>query len=109
MIVTDSNVQAALEYLSVDPHPLALARKDVVDAENKAKQDFARAFLGASGSVDARKASAELDGNYVATKANEAQAILELERHRARTKAAEMLLEIWRSENANARAAERIR
>lgn len=109
MIVTDEKVEIALSYLNMDPHPLALARKDVTDAETKAKQAYARAYLGADGSVEARKATAETSADYAAAKREEANAALEFERHRARVKGAEMMIEIWRSENANARAAERIR
>ncbi len=109
MIVSDNNVQTALEYLAIDPHPMALARKDVVDAENKAKQVYCRAFLAADGSVAAKDATATIDAEHVSAKADEAQAILELERHKARTKAAEMLLAIFQTESANARAAERVR
>ena len=109
MIVSENNIQTALEYLAIDPHPVALAHKYVTDAENKRKETMARIFLEAEGSVEARKATAEADTECVAAKAEEADAILELERHRARSRAAEMLIEVWRSENANARAAERIR
>ena len=109
MIVSDKNITDALAYLADDPHPLALARKDVTDAENKAKQIYARCFVSAVGSVEARKASAEVSPEYIAAKAEEAEAIKELERHKSRARAAEMLIEVWRSENANARAAERVR
>lgn len=109
MIVSDKNVQTALEYLAQDPHPAALARKDVTDAENKRKECLARAFMDADGSVESRKASAEIDPDVIAAKAEESQAIFDLERHRARTRAAEMLLEIFRTEAANVRAAERVR
>jgi hypothetical protein len=109
MIVSDKNISDALAYLAIDPHPYALARKDVVDAENECKRTFAQAFLDADGSVDARKATAELSTKYQTAKANEEEAILSLERHKARARAAEMLIEVWRSENANVRAAERIR
>lgn len=109
MIATDDRVELALSYLSMDPHPLAIARKDVTDAETKVRQTFARAFMAADGSVEARKATAEVSPDHVAAKAEESAAAFDLERHRARVKGAEMLIEIWRSENANARAAERIR
>ena len=109
MIVSDKNVSDALAYLAIDPHPVALARKDCTDAENRCKQIYARTYLTASGSIDARKATAEIDDDYVQAKADEASDILELERHKARVRAAEMLLEIWRSEQANTRAAEKIR
>lgn len=109
MIVTEKNVSDALAYLADDPHPLALARKDVTDGENKSKRLYARAFMDAQGSVEARKASAETDPEYSTAKDDEAEAIFRLERHKARTKAAEMLIEVWRTENANIRAAERVR
>lgn len=109
MIVDEEKVALSLDYLNIAPHPLALARKDVVDSENKARRVYARAFLSAEGSVEARKAKAELAEAYKEAKAEEAQAILELETHRARVKGAELLLEIFRTEAANVRAAERIR
>ncbi len=109
MIVTENNVSTALTYLSDDPHPLALARKDVADAENKSKQVYCRAFLSAEGSVAAKEATATVDPEYIAAKAEETQTILELERHKARSRAAEMLIECWRTEQSNIRAAERIR
>jgi hypothetical protein len=109
MIVTEKNVSTALEYLAIDPHPYALARKHVTDAENKRKEAFARAFISSVGTEFARKAAAEIDSHCMVAKAEEGETHMELERHRARTKAAEMLIEVWRTENANIRAAERIR
>jgi len=109
MIVSENNVHDALVYLSDDPHPIARARHALTNCINDSKRIYAEIFLGSEGSVDARKAEAETSTSYQKAKAHEADAELELERHRARIKAAEMLLEIWRTENANARAAERIR
>lgn len=109
MIVTDNNIHDALEYLAIDPHPLALARKDLTDAESRAKRAFAEAFLNAVGSVEERKQKAELDKRYIAAKDEEAKEVLAVERHRRRLAAAEMLIEVWRSENANARASEKVR
>lgn len=109
MIVSDQNVSDALTYLADNPHPIAVARKAVTDAENASKRAFAEAFLSADGAVEARRAKAETSDEYQEAKANESAAILDLETHKARCRAAEMLIEIWRSENANARAAERVR
>lgn len=109
MIVSDKNVSDALAYLAIDPHPVALALKDVTDAENLRKERMAEIYLKADGSIDARKAAAEINPFCIEAKNAEAESIMELERHRARSRAADMLLEIWRTENANARAAERIR
>lgn len=109
MIVSERNVSDALAYLADNPHPIARALKAKTDAENAAKRAYAEAFLAAEGSVEARRAKAELDGEYRKVKDTEAAAILDLETHKSRIRAADMLLEIWRTENANARAAERIR
>jgi hypothetical protein len=108
-IVSETNVHDALAYLAIDPHPLALARKDVTDAENLAKECFAFALIDAEGSVAVREATATTDRAVMSAKARESEAILDLERHKARVKAAEMLIEVWRTENANIRAAERVR
>jgi len=109
LIVSEKNVSDALSYLADDPHPIALARHALTMAENHSREAYANCFLRAVGSVEARKATAEVDEDYVTVKAEEAEAVKEYERHRSRVKAAEMLLEIWRSEQANVRAAERIR
>lgn len=108
-IVSEKNISDALAYLAIDPHPLALARKYVVDAENAAKGIYASMFLKSSGTVKERESEAECAHAYVAAKVDEAEAILDLERHKSRARAAEMLIEVWRSENANVRAAERVR
>lgn len=109
MIVADDTVSKALAYLSEDPHPVALARKDVTDAENTAKASFAELYLKTGGLAKERESWVLCDPEYRKWKSAESDAILELERHKARARAAEMIIEVWRSENANARAAERVR
>ena len=110
MIVTEQAVSDALGYLAADPHPVALARKDLTDAENKRERIFAEIFRAANGgSIKDRETWVEISPQYQEAKAEESEAQFEYERHRARIRSAEMLLEIWRTENANARAAERVR
>lgn len=110
MAVSDQNVTDALTYLAADPHPLAVARFNLTVAENKAAETYAKLFLESGEKTnDARKADVECHPFYVNAKQAEADCVLELERHKSRTKAADMLLEVWRTENANARAAERVR
>jgi len=109
MIVTDKNVSDALAYLAIDPHPIALARKDVTDAENARKECYAKAFLAADGNIEERRCAAEIDAEHKAAKATESGDIMELERHRARARAADMLIECWRTEQSNIRAAEKVR
>lgn len=110
MAVSEKNVSDALTYLADDPHPLAIAQFELAKAEAATKNAYARAFLESKeATVDARKADAECHDDHVRARAKEAEAILECERHKRRVRAAESLLDIWRTENANARAAERIR
>ncbi len=110
MIVTDDNVHEALKYLALDPHPIALARKDVTDAETNTKTVYSRLFLASQeGSDKRREADALQNPDYLAAKANENAAIFDLERHRSRKNAGEMLISVWQSEGANARAAEKVR
>ena len=110
MAVSEKNVSDALSYLAADPHPLAVARYNVTVAENKARETYARLFLGSNaGTNDAKRASAECNSEYVEAKQAEADAVLEMERHKSRTKAAEMIIEMYRTEAATARAAERVR
>ena len=109
MIVSENNVQTALTFLADDPHPLAVAQYNLAKAENYRKECFARAFVDADGGAELRKATAEIAEEYMKAKATEAEAIYELERVKSRKNAAENLIEVWRTENANARAAERVR
>jgi septin family protein len=109
MAVSEKNVSDALTYLADDPHPVAVARYKLTMAENDARLQFAVAMLDAEGSVAVKEATATCAEAVIAARQAEADAVLEYERHRSRVKAADMLLEVWRTENANARAAERVR
>ncbi len=109
MIVSDKNVSDALIYLADDPHPIAKARKELTDAENEEKRIFAEVYAEQAGSVKDKETATDRDPRVVLSRENISAAIFGLERHKARIRAAEMILEIWRTENANARAAERIR
>lgn len=110
MVVSEKNISDALTYLADDPHPIARARYELTLAENSARETYARLFLQSDGpNVKTRECQTESHKDYALAKSNEADAVLDYERHRSRVKAAEMLLEIWRTENANARAAERVR
>lgn len=109
MIVSEKNISDALIYLADDPHPVAGAKFRLTMAENLAREAYAHAFINAEGPVKERECLAETSEHVIKSRRDEADALLEYERHRSRVKAAEMLLEIWRTENANARAAERIR
>ncbi len=110
MIVSEDNVSKALTYLAHDPHPLAEARFKLTQAENKRRETWAELFLSSNQqTVEAKKASVEKHPQYLEACGYEAQCSFEVERHKSRSNAAAMLVEVWRTENANARAAERVR
>lgn len=109
MIVKDSHVEAALNYLNAQPHPLAVARYNVTVTETAAKAAYARAFLEATGTVKERECAAEVSDEYQAAKAAEADAVMEFEDQRTKQKRADALIEVWRSEQANTRSAEKVR
>lgn len=108
-IVSDDTVSKALQYLAEDPHPVANARHDLTAARNAKELQFAKLYATATGTVRDKECQIENDALYIVHKTDEAAAEWELERHKARIRAAEMIIEVWRSENANARAAEKIR
>jgi len=108
-IVSDKNVQDALIYLADDPHPIAIARKELTDAENEKERIYAEVYSEKTGSVRDKETASDGDPRIVRAREAVRDAQFGLERHKARIRAAEMILEIWRSENANARAAERVR
>ena len=110
MIVTEDNVSKALSYLAHDPHPLAEARFKLTMAENKTRETYSELFLSSNQTtVDAKKASVECHPEYKRVLEAEAEAIFDVERHKSRSGAAATLIEVWRTENANVRAAERVR
>lgn len=109
MIIDDDKISAALDYLNEFPHPAARARKELRMAEITRDKTFATLFLKHQGSVKERESSATIDPQYIAVCKAAADAEEWVERERARVKAAEMIIEVWRSEQANARTAERVR
>ena len=110
MIVSDETVSKALAYLADDPHPIALAQKELTDAENEKDRIYAEAYAAANqGSIRDREMACERRAEVIAARQRIAVALAELGRHKARVKAADMIIEVWRSEQANVRAAERVR
>jgi hypothetical protein len=109
MIVSEDTVSKGLAYLAEDPHPLAVARYELTMAENRREELWAKLYLTTEGTVNERESRVEIDQQYQQAKIEEAEASKQLERHRSRTEAAKMIIEIFRTESANARAAEQVR
>ena len=109
MIVSEDQVETALEYLGIDPHPLSLAWKDLTDAENEKDRVYAEIYKKQEGSIKDREMACERSEEVVRSRMAISMSKCALERARARIKWAEMIIEIFRTEAATARIAERIR
>lgn len=109
MIVSDDTVSKALAYLSEDPHPLANAQKAELFAEKKKNEVFAQIYLAAEGTAKERESVVLVNSVYKGALDAEIEAQAEVSRHKRRTDAAEKIISVWQTENANARAAERVR
>ncbi len=109
MIIDDEKISTALEYLNEYPHPGAIARKQLRTAEISRDKLFASLFLKTTGNVKERECQVTVEPEYTAACKTVIEFESAVERERARVKGAEMLIEVWRSEQANTRAAERVR
>jgi hypothetical protein len=109
MIVSDDTVSKALQYLSEDPHPLANAEKAVLFAEKDKNETFAELYLETKGTVKERESQVIIEPAFQAALTTEIEAQAERKRHKQRSEAAEKIIDIWRTQNANVRAAERLR
>lgn len=108
--ITEDMVSDALEYLGQEPHPIAVAKGELTRAENERKAVRARMMLIANGkTVSEREATAEASDQYAQAIEREAKASEAHEGARAKIAWANAAIECWRTQNANIRAAERIR
>ncbi len=109
-LVPDSAVQSALEYLACEPHPVAIAKGELVRAENLRKKTRSLGFINSNKkTVAEREADSETTAAYEAACNQEAAAVEKYETERARVTWATTITELWRSVQANSRAAERVR
>lgn len=109
-LVTDDMVSAALEYLSRSTVDSAKAKADRVMAEHNRKRVKAQLMLNSGNSTAAmREAEAEASEAYREACEAERDAVERDEYHRAARIKADAIISAWQTENANNRAAERVR
>ena len=110
MIIKDEQVEAALAYLNASPSPIGVAKFKLTKAENEKELRYATLFLAAPGKSDkAREAFVKSSEAYSTARTAYAEAVGSYENERAKVRGAEMVIECWRTSNANQRAAERVR
>jgi hypothetical protein len=109
-LVSDDMVSAALTYLSTSTVDSAKAKADRVMAEHHRKRVRARLILDSDHTTSAmREADAEASDAYGEACLAERDAVFADEYHRAARIKADAIIESWRTQNANIRAAEKIR
>lgn len=108
-LVTETMMQAALDYLATSAHEAAAAKAERVRAEHGVKQAKARAFMQAEGPVAQRDAEAIASDEYATAVEREAKAVEQDEWHRNQRTKADAIISAWQTENANRRAGNNFR
>ena len=110
MVVTDDQVQTALEYLSADPPPLAEAQFRLAKAENACERRAAEVIENQPEkmAMERRKARVRLDNEWGDLRYHQEQAAFDVVTEKERIRGAEAIIAVWRTQNANARVAERV-
>lgn len=104
-IVSEEEVQKALNFLRDNAEELSLAKQRAVKAEHMLKHLEATLFRSSeAGSADARRAEARASERYLSQAIEEAVSHGELAKLYALREAASMLIEAWRSQEATLRS-----
>lgn len=102
-MISDERVEAALEYIRDHARPLAQAAAEVEMLGHKIKTLKAVAFSAASGTVAEREACANQNAGVISAYEALRDAVARREEYRTLIKAAELLIDVWRTEAANMR------
>ena len=102
-MITDEQCENALKYLSSTDETGAILKGNVARSEYLAKLARSKVFLMSEGSVEARKATAEVSPEVQQAEEDYCTAVVEFEKVRAKRQTRELIVETWRSVNANRR------
>ena len=103
-MITDDQVERALFYIRDSAGLAGQLAGAVKEAYARRKANQAIAFLQATGTVAEREARAQTDPAVITAYSDYSNSIADYEKLKLEIKAAEMLIEIWRTENSNRRA-----
>jgi hypothetical protein len=104
-VIDEERMSNAMEFLATTDQDYAIAKADMLRGELLAKRARARIFITSEGSVEARKAGAEIHVEVCAADDELIRATLEFEALRAKRQRAELVVEVWRSLEASRRKA----
>ena len=103
-MIADERCGKALHYLASTDEDAAELKTEVARKEYLVELARKREFLSAEGSVEARKALAEVSDSVKQAQDNYLTALLSFEKIRAKRVTEALIVETWRSVNANRRA-----
>jgi hypothetical protein len=103
-VISEERCSQALKYLAETDVRAAELKTDVARKEYAAELARKRVFLTADGNNEERKAIAETSPDVQTAEDRLAAAILDYERVRARRTTESLVIEVWRSVNANRRS-----
>lgn len=103
MIVTDEQAQWAIKTMNTLAEEFEAAKMTAISSEHNRKTLRAGLFLDAEGSVGVRESTAEASEVYKTACDFEAEAVARWEGIRARIRACEATLEVWRTSESSRR------
>ena len=106
-VIKDETVALAFEQLRDHAFPAAAARADRLRREDLLKAAKARAYLAASGTINEREAAAILTDEYVQAAEGFFSSVELDEQYKALRENATLVIECWRTTQANRRAIEK--
>ncbi len=104
--ISDERLQKALTYLAETDEESAMLKTDVERQEYIKKRTRAIGFLSAAGNVEERKAKAEVSDEVESAEHDYTRALQKHEAMAAKRKTEALIVEVWRSCNANRRQAQ---
>jgi thiamine monophosphate synthase len=107
MIVSEKNVSDALTYLAEGGEAPMVAVH--LAAKQRRERLFAKLYLATEGAVKERECQVLVNDDYQQAITEENAAQVDLIHGKRRADGADKICEVWRTENANIRAAERVR
>lgn len=109
-LISDDKVEAALDFLATSSEDIAVARAQRLRAEFARKRTRAELIRKANeATAQAREAWAESHPDYAKACEAECEAVERDEYLRDRRNGADVIIEAWRTQNANQRAGNQFR
>jgi hypothetical protein len=102
-MISEDRLQKAMTFLAESDEQAAILKTDVERREYLKKRTRAIEFLAASGNVEERKAKAETSSEVENMEHDYCNALQRYEHIAAKRKTESLIVEVWRSVNANRR------